>query len=143
MAQELSFEEAKRGISIIHASLLIGVILINVILYFFVGPINFNPDFDLGPASMGVLVFSAAAIFMSHSIFSKRIAAIGTATLTKENAKELTAAHILKWAILEAVILVNTLYMYFILESNGPAFSHLLMIIFAMAIMFLSKPKIY
>lgn len=140
MTQELSLEEAKRGNRLVHGSLLAGIILINILLYFSLGDVDLTPNFNLGPVSMGILAFSAAAIFMAHSIFSKRITVIGSDTLNNENKRELTAAYILKWAILEMALLVNTLSIYFILPK-GSAFVHYLMIFFALAIMYLSRPK--
>jgi len=140
MTQELSYDQSKRALPLIHFSLIVGIILVNVFFYFSMGPNTIEASLQLNPISMGILVLSAMLIYFSNYMFSKTIQKIGTDTLNATNTQAITAAYILKWSLLEAVLLINSISIYFILPPSA-FFIHLLMILFTLAILIVSKAK--
>lgn len=127
-----------KGLSIMHIALCLGVLFIILILHFFMNPIRlegFNKK--LGAIGMMALIIASASLLFSNFIFKRQIAQIGS-EVTSENIREVRAAYILKWALLEGAILINVL-MYFLLEH------HPILIVVALLLLLLlyaSKPKI-
>ena len=141
MSQELSYDQSKQALKIIHLSFVVGIVMINVLFYLSVGRRNsIEPSLQVGPMSMVILAFSALLIYFSNYMFVRTTNKIGTDTLKANNTQEITAAYVLKWSLLEAVMLINTLCIYFILPASA-SFIHLLMILFALMILILSRAK--
>ncbi len=114
---DLSLEEHIRGLKIMHFALALGPIIQMVLLHFVIEPVNFEgisePLNTMGYAFVG---FGCLMGILSFFMFNKKMEGINHPH-TLQNIASVRKAYILKWACLEAGILVN-LIIYFIIYSH-------------------------
>ncbi len=130
-------ENFLKALRIMHKAIFLGPTILMVILNFTIAQKSL--DFRVAPGflSIAILVQSAIILITAISLFKKRTDKLNT-VLTEENKKAWRGSYIMKWALLEGSILINTC-IYFFIEP------HPILIIVALLILlylYTTSPKL-
>lgn len=134
----MELNEELKSLKTLHYALCFGALFIIILLHFFIQPISFSSlGLSNNPLVYVGLFIAGWNLIMSQVLFRKKITAIGDNTKVAVT-EQYRQAYVLKWALLEGALLINTLF-YFMTTKNS---LNIIAALFLLIILFLSKPSL-